>query len=76
MVNLSLPTDKQSLFSDLRQLLAIAGITVGATGTWTGWRGIVSMVGGAALLIVEHYVGDPSTGTGTPAPPSTGGTLT
>jgi hypothetical protein len=71
-MNLQLPTSQQAIFADLRQLAAIAGITVGATGTWTGWKGIISMVAGAAILIVEHYVGDPSTGTpGSPtAPPS------
>lgn len=72
-MNLQIPTSQQALFSDLRQLAAIAGITVGATGTWTGWKGIISMIAGAAILIVEHYVSDPTTGTGTPTPPAAGG---
>ena len=63
-----LPTTKQGLFSDLRQIAAIAGITVSATGTITGWKAIASFVGGTVLLIVEHFVGDPSTGS--PSPPS------
>ena len=73
-MNLQLPTSQQAIFADLRQLAAIAGITVGATGTWTGWKGILGMAAGAAILIVEHYVGDPSTGATPPTtPPATGG---
>lgn len=62
-----LPTTKQGLFADLRQMAAIAGITVGATGTVSGWKGIASFIGGIAILAIEHYVGDPSTGTPGPS---------
>ena len=70
-MNLQVPTSQQALFSDLRQLAAIAGITVPLTGNLTGWKAIASFIGGIAILAIEHYVGDPSTGT----PTSTGGTI-
>jgi hypothetical protein len=73
-MNLQFPSSQQALFADLRQLAAIAGITLGATNTVTGWKGLASFIGGIGLLAIEHYVGDPSTGTGSPStPPSTGG---
>ena len=68
-MNFQLPTSQQALFADLRQLAAIAGITVPLTGNLSGWKGIASFVGGIAILVIEHYVGDPSTGTPAPKEP-------
>ena len=64
---MKLPFGAQQFWSYVRQLAAGTGIgtqlaNVGSLGTG---RWIILALGGA-LLIVEHYVGDPSTGTTPP----------
>ena len=63
----------QSISSVARQVLAIAGIVMGvltASVTQLHLPTAVSsilVVGGSIILAIEHYVGDPSTGTTTTA---------
>jgi hypothetical protein len=69
---------KQSLASVARQVLAILGVTFGILTQSIGGMHLpvaissIITIGGAVLIAIEHYVGDPSTGTlttGTPAGP-------
>jgi len=63
----------QAFASVARQVVAIAAIVMGAiTSSLSAVHlppavSAVMTAGGAAILAIEHYVGDPSTGT----PPST-----
>ena len=68
--------DTQRLGSLGRQLLAILGIVFGVlTQSVSGLHLPVAVssiltIGGALILGIEHYVSDPTTGTGTPPPKS------
>lgn len=70
----------QQVASIVRQLAAVAAIVIGSLSSInlpTSVHGIL-VAAGAVLLAIEHYVGDPSTGTTTtstssfmsPAPPA------
>jgi hypothetical protein len=69
----------QSISAIARQVLAIVGIIFGVlTASVSSLHlpiavSTVLTVGGTIILAIEHYVGDPSTGTPTPppAPPPT-----
>jgi hypothetical protein len=66
-VNIKVPSSQQ-LSSLVRQAAAIFGLITVSENTWhlpTSVRAVVAAVSGS-LLIVEHYLSDPSTGT--PAP--------
>lgn len=71
---LNLPSNvTQQVSSIIRQIAAVLGLifTIGNQGNWPGGlRAVVGLVSGL-LLTVEHYVGDPSTGS--PAPPKPNG---
>lgn len=68
----------QQLGSYLRQALAIVGIVFGVlTQSVTALHLPVAVssviaVAGAVILAVEHYVGDPSTGSSSPVPAPSG----
>jgi hypothetical protein len=65
----------QSLASVIRQVVAIAAVVMGAlTASLAAIKlptavSAVLAAAGAVILAIEHYVGDPSTGTPTPAQP-------
>lgn len=69
-------TNPQSVASVFRQVLAIAGIVMGViTASVTSLHlptavSSILVVAGSVILAIEHYVGDPSTGT-PPPPPKT-----
>lgn len=60
----------QQIGSIGRQIAAILGLvfTIGNQGNWPGGLRAVIGLGSALLLAVEHYVGDPSTGSPPPPP--------
>lgn len=63
----------QQIASILRQAAAIAMVVIAALDTISmpaAVRGVLTAVGGA-ILAVEHYVGDPSTGNPPPPKPPT-----
>lgn len=66
---------KQAVASNARQGGAIAAVIASLTGNVPNVAGVnrtaewvVMFAGGVALLIAEHYIGDPSTGS--PPPPT------
>jgi hypothetical protein len=63
----------QQVASWLRQAGAIAAVVISALGTISMPSAVRAVIGaaGGILLVVEHYVSDPSTGTTPPAPPPT-----
>lgn len=62
----------QSLASVLRQISAVAAIVLGAIPqTHLGAAAKVPLIAiGGVLLAIEHFVSDPTTGTGAPPPKS------
>lgn len=67
----------QSVASIARQVLAIAGIVMGViTSSVTSLHlptavSSILVVAGSVILAIEHYVGDPSTGSTPPSSSST-----
>lgn len=69
-MNVNLP-NSQRVGSWLRQAAAVAGLVVSLGNQMSlpnSVRSVVAVVSGL-LLVVEHYLGDPSTGNPPPPPP-------
>lgn len=56
----------------LAEIIVIGILNIGGLGTPT--RAVLTGIS-ATLIAIEHYVSDPTTGTGTPPPTPPGGTL-